>query len=90
MTRFAGGSLKTGKGDLWAPGRVSHQPAHFIGLFGSVYSDAMPARPYELGFNVNLFLRHALKRPPKEPDRVYPLVKDQEYACEYDWEGRSG
>ena len=23
-----------------------------------------------------------LKRPPKEPDRVYPLVKNQEYACD--------
>jgi hypothetical protein len=31
-----------------------------------------------------------LKRPPKEPDRVYPLVKNQEYACEYDWEDRPG
>ena len=27
-----------------------------------------------------------LKRPPKEPDRVYPMVKDQEYDRVYDWE----
>src|SRR5579883_2107901 len=31
-----------------------------------------------------------LKRPPKRPDRAYPLVKHQEYACVYDWEHRSG
>jgi hypothetical protein len=29
-----------------------------------------------------------VKRPPKEPDRVYPLAKNQEYACVYDWEHR--
>jgi len=27
-----------------------------------------------------------VKRPPKEPDRVYPMVKDQEYDRVYDWE----
>jgi len=32
----------------------------------------------------------ALKRPPKAPDRVYPLVKNQEYAYAYDWEHRPG
>jgi hypothetical protein len=31
-----------------------------------------------------------VKRPPKEPDRVYPLAKNQEYACVYDWEHRPG
>jgi hypothetical protein len=31
-----------------------------------------------------------VKRPPKEADRVYPLVKNQEYDCVYDWEHRSG
>jgi hypothetical protein len=35
-----------------------------------------------------------LKRPPKTPDRAYPMVKNQEYACayayDYDWEHRSG
>ena len=31
-----------------------------------------------------------LKRPPKAPDRVYPLVKNQEYAYAYDWEHRPG
>ena len=29
-----------------------------------------------------------MKRPPKEPDRVYPLAKNQGYACVYDWEHR--
>ena len=29
-----------------------------------------------------------LKRPPKTPDRAYPLAKNQEYACVYDWEDR--
>jgi hypothetical protein len=29
-----------------------------------------------------------MKRAPKTPDRAYPLVKNQEYA--YDWEYRSG
>ena len=31
-----------------------------------------------------------LKRPPKTPDRAYPLVKNQEYAYAYDWEHRPG
>jgi hypothetical protein len=31
-----------------------------------------------------------LKRPPKTPDRAYPLVKNQEYAYAYDWEYRPG
>jgi hypothetical protein len=31
-----------------------------------------------------------LKRPPKTPDRAYPMVKNQEYACAYDWEHRPG
>ena len=31
-----------------------------------------------------------LKRPPKAPDRAYPLVKNQEYAYAYDWEHRPG
>jgi hypothetical protein len=31
-----------------------------------------------------------VKRPPKTPDRAYPLVKNQEYAYAYDWEHRSG
>jgi hypothetical protein len=30
-----------------------------------------------------------LKRPPKPPDRVYPLAKNQEYARVHDWEDRS-
>lgn len=33
-------------------------------------------------------LGRILKRPPKTVDRAYPLVKNQEYA--YDWEHRSG
>jgi hypothetical protein len=33
--------------------------------------------------------RAAVKRPPKRPDRVYPLAKHQEYACVYDWEDRA-
>jgi hypothetical protein len=32
----------------------------------------------------------ALKRPPKTPDRVYPVVKNQEYDRVYDWEYRPG
>jgi hypothetical protein len=31
-----------------------------------------------------------LKRPPKRPDRVYPVVKSQEYDHVYDWEYRPG
>ena len=31
-----------------------------------------------------------LKRPPKTPDRAYPLVKNPEYAYAYDWEYRPG
>ena len=31
-----------------------------------------------------------MKRPPKTPDRAYPLVKNQEYAYAYDWEYRPG
>src|SRR5215469_8045848 len=31
-----------------------------------------------------------LKRPRKEPDRVYPVVKNQEYDRVYDWEDRAG
>jgi hypothetical protein len=31
-----------------------------------------------------------LKRPPKRPDRAYPLVKNQEYAYAYDWEHGPG
>jgi hypothetical protein len=31
-----------------------------------------------------------VKRPPKTPDRAYPLVKNQEYAYAYDWEYRPG
>jgi hypothetical protein len=27
---------------------------------------------------------YPLKRPPKTPDRAYPLVKNQEYAYAYD------
>ena len=34
--------------------------------------------------------RGQLKRPPKRPDRAYPLVKNQEYAYAYDWEYRPG
>ena len=30
-----------------------------------------------------------VKRPPKEPDRVYPLAKNREYDCVYDWEHRA-
>ena len=30
-----------------------------------------------------------VKRPPKRPDRVYPLAKHQEYACVYDWKDRA-
>jgi hypothetical protein len=29
-------------------------------------------------------LSHSMKRPPKTPDRAYPLVKNQEYAYAYD------
>ena len=32
----------------------------------------------------------AVKRPPKTPDRAYPLVRNQEYAYAYDWEYRPG
>ena len=32
----------------------------------------------------------SLKRPPKTPDRVYPVVKNQEYDRVYDWEYRPG
>ena len=39
---------------------------------------------------VSLWRWVKLKRPPKEPDRVYPLVKNQEYAYAYDWEHRPG
>jgi|GEM_PF-2694676 hypothetical protein len=31
-----------------------------------------------------------MKQPPKRPDRVYPLVKSQEYDRVYDWEDRPG
>jgi len=31
-----------------------------------------------------------LKRPAKTPDRVYPVVKNQEYDRVYDWEYRPG
>jgi hypothetical protein len=31
-----------------------------------------------------------VKRPPKRPDRAYPLVKNQEYAYAYDWEHGPG
>jgi hypothetical protein len=31
-----------------------------------------------------------MKRPLKRPDKVYPLGKNQEYACHYDWEDRPG
>jgi hypothetical protein len=31
-----------------------------------------------------------VKRPLKRPDRVYPLGKNQEYACHDDWEDRPG
>jgi hypothetical protein len=31
-----------------------------------------------------------VKRPPKRPDRAYPLDKNQEYAHAYDWEHRPG
>jgi hypothetical protein len=43
-----------------------------------------------------MLTHHLLKRPPKTPDRAYPMVKNQEYAyaCayayDYDWEHRSG
>jgi hypothetical protein len=33
--------------------------------------------------------RLIVKRPPKEPDRVYPVVNNQEYDRVYDWEDRS-
>jgi transposase InsO family protein len=36
------------------------------------------------------FCVEALKRPPKTPDRVYPVVKNQEYDRVYDWEYRPG
>ena len=29
---------------------------------------------------------YPVKRPPKTPDRVYPVVKNQEYDRVYDWE----
>jgi hypothetical protein len=29
-----------------------------------------------------------VKRPPKGPDRVDPVVKNQEYDRVYDWEDR--
>jgi len=31
-----------------------------------------------------------MKRPLNGPDRAYPLAKDWEYACVYDWEERAG
>ena len=30
-----------------------------------------------------------LKRPPKTPDKAYPVAKNQEYACVYDWNDRT-
>jgi hypothetical protein len=42
------------------------------------------------GLVVNLNLIAILKRPPKEPDRVYPVVKNQKYGRVYDWEDRAG
>jgi hypothetical protein len=35
---------------------------------------------------IYLQIVESLKRPPKEPDRVYPVVKNQEYDRVYDWE----
>jgi hypothetical protein len=32
--------------------------------------------------------RVAVKQPPKRPDRVYPVVKNQEYDRVYDWDHR--
>jgi hypothetical protein len=40
-------------------------------------------QPRHIGRTVNL------KRPPKTPDRVYPVVKNQEYDRVYDWEDRA-
>jgi hypothetical protein len=37
-----------------------------------------------------VFLFKILNQPPKSPDRAYHLAKNQEYACVYDWEDRSG
>ena len=31
----------------------------------------------------------SLKRPPKTPDKAYPVAKNQEYACVYDWNDRT-
>jgi hypothetical protein len=56
-------------------------------------------RPLTMGMTVTVDIKDrlaasgrtsSLKRPPKTPDRVYPMVKNQEYDRVYDWEHRSG
>jgi hypothetical protein len=39
--------------------------------------------------SVNIPQEVKLKRPAKEPDRVYPVAKNQEYDRVYDWEDRA-
>jgi len=56
---------------------------------------AIEARDASLASAVNMPARRLtntywVKRPPKTPDRAYPLVKNQEYAYAYDWEYRPG
>jgi hypothetical protein len=66
-------------------------------------SSLLPVADIDVGrsFGANMFLLvegnnaeqgtgSPLKRPLKRPDRVYPLGKNQEYACHDDWEDRPG
>ena len=51
---------------------------------------AAPAVSWRGIFSVHTWVVVKLKRPPKTPDRVYPVVKNQEYDRVYDWEYRPG
>ena len=70
--------------------RVARRPI----LFASIETPRPrePAGSARRGSGANFIgrVRPSLKRPPKTPDRAYPLVKNQEYANAYDWEHRSG
>jgi hypothetical protein len=52
-----------------------------------------------LGADISRYIGHFREQLPniaaidpltKEPDSGYPLGKNQEYACVYDWEDRPG
>ncbi len=49
----------------------------------------MSRAPQGGGLSFDRVYLRVVKRPLKEPDRVYPLAKHQEYACVYDWDDRS-